>query len=230
MVNFETWTRNIKGNKKESTLDHIYTDNATNVNEVTFKVPTFGDHYLIIAQLNVNTEKTVESCLNQNLSNYSPQELVTNIRMIPLQNGPVQAQWNAIEHSLITVTDIVAPLVEIRNTSRSNPGLVGASTKRMCNRCKYLLKLSRLKKDGRHAVEIRDLNKNIRLYFAEKEKLLSNVQQMVPRATSGEWWDWQRIKIWTPFLLTLDGKIVNPREVAGAFAKHFSDKVKSYFL
>ena len=53
LVNFETWTRTINGIRKESTLDHIYTDDPSLVNQLTFKIPTFGDHYLIIAQLNI---------------------------------------------------------------------------------------------------------------------------------------------------------------------------------
>ena len=50
LVEFSTWTRTINGVRKESILDHIYTDNDTLINEVTFKVPIFGDHNLVIAK------------------------------------------------------------------------------------------------------------------------------------------------------------------------------------
>ena len=50
LVHFKTWSRTINGVRKESTLDHIYTDSAILVAEVTLKVPTFGDHDLIIAK------------------------------------------------------------------------------------------------------------------------------------------------------------------------------------
>ena len=49
LVHFTTWTRTINGIKKESTLDHVYTDNDALVRDLTFKVPTFGDHNLVIA-------------------------------------------------------------------------------------------------------------------------------------------------------------------------------------
>ena len=32
LINFKTWTRTINGIKKESTLDHVYTNDATLVN------------------------------------------------------------------------------------------------------------------------------------------------------------------------------------------------------
>ena len=38
LVNFETWTRTINGISKESTLDHIYTDDPSLVNQLTFKM------------------------------------------------------------------------------------------------------------------------------------------------------------------------------------------------
>ena len=66
LVNFETWTRTLNGIRKESTLDHIYTGDATLDNEVTFKIPTFGDHYLIIAQLNISTTKSMASHCKRN--------------------------------------------------------------------------------------------------------------------------------------------------------------------
>ena len=39
LVNFVTWSRSVNAAIKESTLDHIYTDNVSLVNEVTFKDP-----------------------------------------------------------------------------------------------------------------------------------------------------------------------------------------------
>ena len=65
-INFVTWTRSINGVKKESTLDHIYTDNGTLINEVTFKVPTFGDHCLVIAKLYTKAERTLVSVCKRN--------------------------------------------------------------------------------------------------------------------------------------------------------------------
>ena len=58
LVQFKTWSRTINGVRKESTLDHIYTDDATLVTEVIYKVPTFGDHNLVIAKLTIRADNS----------------------------------------------------------------------------------------------------------------------------------------------------------------------------
>ena len=108
-----TWTRTINGIKKESTLDHVYTDNDTLVNEITFKVPTFGDHNLVIAKLSLTTSKSTVSICRRDWHNYSPGTLISNIKLIPHVSGDVQAIWNSLEHSLIVAADTVAPLIEV---------------------------------------------------------------------------------------------------------------------
>ena len=114
LIDFKTWTRTINGVKKESTLDHIYTDDATLVNEVNFKIPTFGDHFLIIAQLNFNLVNNLVSHCKRNWSNYCPTKLLNNIFLKPIQLCDVQSQWNSLENSLITAIDAVAPLVLVK--------------------------------------------------------------------------------------------------------------------
>ena len=51
LIDFKTWTQTINGVRKGSTLDHIYPGDTALVNEVNFKIPTFGDHFLIIAHI-----------------------------------------------------------------------------------------------------------------------------------------------------------------------------------
>ena len=46
LVNFNTWSRTIKGVKKESMLDHVYVKNFASVINITFSLPVFGDHLL----------------------------------------------------------------------------------------------------------------------------------------------------------------------------------------
>ena len=53
LVNFKTWSRTIKGCKKESLLDHVYVKNFTSVDNTTFSVPVFGDHVLVQVDLNI---------------------------------------------------------------------------------------------------------------------------------------------------------------------------------
>ena len=53
VVNFNTWSRIIKGQKKESVLYHIYVSKHELIDRVTFSTPTFGDHLLIMIELNL---------------------------------------------------------------------------------------------------------------------------------------------------------------------------------
>ena len=69
LVHFKTWSRTINGIRKESTLDHIYTS-AILVADVASKVPTFGDHDLIIAKLKIKTLNSVATTCKRNWRNY----------------------------------------------------------------------------------------------------------------------------------------------------------------
>ena len=44
VVDFNTWSRTIKGVRKESMLDHVYLNNYGTFNSVHFETPVFGDH------------------------------------------------------------------------------------------------------------------------------------------------------------------------------------------
>ena len=79
LVDFTTWTRNISGTQKESILDHVYTNNLPLVNDITFEVPTFGDYFLVIAELVFSLEDNKESMLKCNWNKYSKVNLIQNL-------------------------------------------------------------------------------------------------------------------------------------------------------
>ena len=54
IVDFCTWSRTINGIRKESLLDHVYVNNPAVINTVTFETPLFGDHVLILVNLNMS--------------------------------------------------------------------------------------------------------------------------------------------------------------------------------
>ena len=60
IINFNNWSRTIKGTKKESCLDHIYVNNIASIDESYPCIPCFGDHALVIIKLNLvpHSEKT----------------------------------------------------------------------------------------------------------------------------------------------------------------------------
>ena len=47
IIDFTTWSRSIKGNLKQSLLDHVYVSNFAMVEDAIFEVPTFGDHVFV---------------------------------------------------------------------------------------------------------------------------------------------------------------------------------------
>ena len=53
IVDFDTWSRVINGIKKESLIDHIYDNDISSVLNLKSEVPTFGDHLLLILELNL---------------------------------------------------------------------------------------------------------------------------------------------------------------------------------
>ena len=126
LIHFPTWTRTINGIKKESILDHVYTDNVALVNDITFTVPTFGDHKLVIAKLTPKANLNCESIFKRNWKNYSPNNLIENITLPPLTGGDVQAIWNSLEHSLIIAADYVAPLILVNNNLKPKKNKIPA--------------------------------------------------------------------------------------------------------
>ena len=59
-----------KWNKKESLLDHVYFNNPAVVNTVTFETPFFGDHVLIIVNLEMRTTYANTTSQKRNWSRY----------------------------------------------------------------------------------------------------------------------------------------------------------------
>ena len=51
IVDFPTWSRSINNTRKESTLDHIYSNNIHIVSKCFFEAPLFGDHVIVIIEL-----------------------------------------------------------------------------------------------------------------------------------------------------------------------------------
>ena len=107
MVEFETWSRVINGVKKESTLDHIYANDMMSILDVSYKVPPFGHHVLVIAELSfaVNFEKKI--IMKRNWKSYLPStfSLTLTCNLASLNGGltdlGVQDYWNEIECAIM---------------------------------------------------------------------------------------------------------------------------------
>ena len=97
IVDFNTWSRTINGQRKESLIDHIYTDDITLVGSLTSKIPTFGDHLLLIVELEILNGENAEQTVKRNWSGYSQSGLVNRLIFNELNNHNVQSQWDYIK-------------------------------------------------------------------------------------------------------------------------------------
>ena len=114
LVNFCTWSRTINGIVKESLLDHIYTDDVALVRNLFFKDPTFGDHKLIIFELEAFIQTHQNQIIKWNWKQYTKDRLAENLVLNTVnENSDVQSQWNMFEYSFIKAIDTVAPLITV---------------------------------------------------------------------------------------------------------------------
>ena len=80
IVNFDTWSRIINGNKKSSLLDHIYVKDTATVKDIYFYMPPFGDHLLVMAKLLFEAPNVEKNCiLKRNWKNYESAGLVSHV-------------------------------------------------------------------------------------------------------------------------------------------------------
>ena len=94
-----------------ATLDHVYVNNCSLVNNLTSIEPTFGDHLLIVMELNLHLEDYFKSYVRRDWKNYSKTRLIQQLTIKNFEaDSCAQSKWNAIEETLIKATDIVAPL------------------------------------------------------------------------------------------------------------------------
>ena len=83
VVDFNTWSRIINGNRKESMLDHVYLNNFEIFDSVYFENSIFGDHVLVILKLVTKKAPHINcSALKRNWSNYSVSLL--NSTLLPM--------------------------------------------------------------------------------------------------------------------------------------------------
>ena len=103
IVNFCTWSRTINGVKKESLLDHIYTDDVALIKNLFFKEPTFGDHKLIVIELEVNYKTQQKDIFTRQWNQYTKEKLCQKLSEYPFLTSfnnsiDVQSHWNAFEY------------------------------------------------------------------------------------------------------------------------------------
>ena len=230
LVTFNTWSRTIKGVIKESVLDHVYVNNFASVLNVTFSVPVFGDHVLVLVELNVKCSVNNDTFQKRDWTSYSPIDMNNtllsnlNIASTDWSSLDVQASWNAIENIIINTVDKLAPIKIFPVDQPLKVKNLPFSIKNKINKRNRLLKK---RDDTSHLPQLKSLSKEIKEFFCSKKISKVKKASLGPKTNI-----WRAVKaakdlssVGLPTNLTLGGVPVLRGTFANTFATHFNSKV-----
>ena len=235
VVNFNTWSRIIKGKKKESLLDLVYVSNIATMSNVSFSTPTFGDHLLVMVDILIKITAPIHLVLKRDWSKYSPACINVSISrhlshsLVNWDSLTVTEHWNVLELLLTKSIDEIAPLIPVKLNFVCKESKISNSIVQKINKRKRLLKSDKKSNSTRNAPSIKLLNKDIRDYFYGIK--LGRVKQaaMGPKVNL-----WKAVKLAKnlcppdiPLNLTLNGNKIGEGDIATCFAKFFCEKVQS---
>ena len=226
-----TWERVIENRTKNSVIDHIYCTDSTKVGDVLYKNTSFGDHRLVILCTSDSALNEKLELQRRNWKYYSDTRLVDMLKSVEWQTEieTVQDMWNSYEKAILTVTDSIAPLEEINNSTikaKKSPLL-----KKHQNRRNYLLKKrKRTGPNENEKKELSSLNKFIRNYHYQERK--QNIRRKIKPGNSKSLWDAVKIAkdvepTHLPSEMFKDGICYNREKMSTAFADHFINKVSA---
>ncbi len=230
VVDFPTWSRNINGVLKESTLDHIYTQDPTSLIDLYSVAPCFGDHLLLIFGL--STKKIKKTAIRRrSWINYSREALCKLIQQEDwtIEDDTVQGTWNLFENKLVNILDILIPMRDFTNnnckTIKSNPVI-----KNKLNVRKRLLKLYKTNKSNTIKEKIKVLDKVIKTHF-HSERVKDVRRSIVPGSSQSLW---RAVKIAKdvnttalPSQLYWNNAEINSVNLPDAFACFFDSKIRN---
>ena len=235
IVNFFTWSRNINGVREESLLDHVYVNNHATIANVKFETPTFGDHVLIIVNVNLRAEFPVEVHQSRDWRFYSAVRIkaVTSsallAKTVNWYNLSVQDHWSVLELVILDSVDSCAPLVDAKQNAAGRGSKIPSSIKNKLNKRKRLIHLDRMRSSSTNEPHIKILNKEISRYFHAAKANRVRGSAMGSKTNL-----WKVVKVARdlnldsiPANLTLGGIQVAEKDAAESFGSYFSNKIKS---
>ena len=98
LVEFSTWTRTINGVRKDSILNHIYVNSPATNKSVYSEMPPFGDHVLVVANLNLKSVQPEIITQKRNWKNYSAYDIVATLSLLIVTLGLLLVDFNVQEH------------------------------------------------------------------------------------------------------------------------------------
>ena len=230
LVNFPTWSRFVRNELRESTLDHVYTNSPTLIIDLHNIVPPFGDHVVLIFGHSCTQNKTVYN-YRRNWENYNKDKLCEMLGDInwDIDDDSVQCYWNTFENKLIGVVDAIVPMTKFMN-SNSQISKLPQNIKNKINIRKRLLK--RLKNDK--SVELKQKIKSIdsEMKFFYHQSKAKKVRNVIKPGNSKSLWSAVNLAKDTnhrglPVSMRENGHEIPELNLPERFAEYFDSKIKN---
>ena len=229
LVKFPTWSRTVLTEHRESTIDHIYSNNPTYITNVVGTSPYFGDHLLISFQYS-RANTTTNKYQKRSWKGYSKESLCQSLADTDwnIENDDVQGYWNEFENRLINVVDNILPLLETRPFSNT-PDKIPNNVKTQINLRKNLLKKYKNERSTVLKARIKELNYNIKFYY-HSTKAKEVRRNIIPGNSKSLWSAVKKAKSINfdrlPPTMFSSGVEINNVDLASRFATCFDDKIK----
>ena len=230
LVDFPTWSRNINNVLKQSVLDHVYTNNHQMELNCKSVNPPFGDHLLIIVELDI-CKTLPERTLRRDWRSYSTESLITHVSNtnFNIDCTDVQEYWNIFENLLVDIVDELVPLTEFRNENapKTKPP---HNVQTIINRRKKLIKQQKRSPTTETHDRIKKLDKDIKAFFYNQKS--SFVRSKIFPGNNKSLWDAVKVaknqsKNLIPKILTLNNITINQDNAANEFARFFHLKIET---
>ena len=229
IVDFNTWSRIINNQVKESILDHIYINDITLLSNLDSITPEVGDHKLVMCTVK-SDPPTVKPVIKRSWKYYNQIILIENLRAqnFNFETLDVQQFWNQMENKIVDVVDIIAPRVEFLNNSTrtSHPSI---RLKPNINKKRRLLKRYKSTQNPNLKNQIHLLSNEIRLDLKNSKKSIIR-RSLVPGSSKSLWNAVNLAKDINPNeippKMKIAGKTIHTDDLSESFAEFFDNKVK----
>ena len=226
LVNFTTWSRIINGTLKTSTLDHVYTQDKTSINNLRGIVTEIGDHKCITFTVG-GPDGKIPVIMKRDWRKYTKQLLEIKLSEcnFEMQINNVQDYWNSLETKLVTILDDIIPMAEFKNNALIN---THNTLQTKIYKRRRLLKRFRSSQNSTYKNKIELLNREIKdMIFSNKKKQVR--KNIVPGNSKSLW---NAVKIAKdinvspiPQIMFKDGQKIDTDELPDAFLNYFKSKV-----
>ena len=171
LIKFNTWSRLVGNNWKESRIDHLYSNNSAAINDVNSITPIMGDHKIIMATLG-ELKPIPKITERRNWKNYSKSLLIELLDQVEfnLEIPTVQELANDIENKIIGVVDTIAPITKFINTRLQESTTHPDWLKRKINLRKKLLRKLKQDKTPELKSRLKNLSLEIKYHFTNETK------------------------------------------------------------